>query len=421
MNDLAPLRRLPRALTGALAPVAAAAADEGIRVALVGGIVRDRLRRGPPGQDVDLVVEGDALALARRIGGAPGNATVGLRLHDRFGTATLEAAGGWRIDLAGARRETYRRPGALPDVSPATIEEDLARRDFTVNAMAWELPRTASGRPRFHDPFGGFGDLEAKRLRILHDRSFEDDPTRALRAVRYANRLGLRVERATRRRLDDALGGGAFETVSGDRIRRELERTFAEPGAAGALRIASSLGVLEALDPDWIPTRTRLASVARAESLARRTGADPKTRWMIPLLVSTADFGGPQRARLADRLSLAGESRRSLERFRPSATARLSRPEERPSPRPPGEAVEERIAWAALLPSGRARSEAERRLLRPPAALSIRGADLLGAGIPPGPRVGRALAATARARDEGKIGRRDELAFALAAARGEDA
>src|SRR4051812_3391282 len=146
---------------------------------LVGGAVRD-LVLGLDRIDLDVAVEapGEAVAaLARRI-------DPGARVHDRFGTATALAAGG-QVDLAATRAELYPSPGALPQVRPATIAEDLARRDFTVNAMA--VPLTAE--LRLVDPHGGLDDLQAARLRVLHDRSFIDDPTRALRAARYAARL----------------------------------------------------------------------------------------------------------------------------------------------------------------------------------------------------------------------------------------
>lgn len=381
--------------------------------------MRDRLLRGALEQDADLLVEGDAAALARRIGDTIGGAAV--RVHPRFGTATISISGGWRIDLARARRETYPRPGALPEVENATLEEDLARRDFSVNAMAWELPGKAASRGRFHDPFGGADDLLAGRLRILHGGSFRDDPTRILRAVRYANRLDLRIERSTRRRLAEALSSGAFDTISGDRIRKELERTFAEPNAAGALRRASDLGVLQALAKCWKPTPILLRAVARAQTLSRRISGlpgeepwRPGLQWMVPLLVSTANVPDTGRREIGDRLALTGELRRALERFRPADPGAGASRDSTSTPAAPTRA--ERIASAALAPAGSARREALRRLLRPPVQISIGGRDLVDAGIPAGPRIGQALAETARAREEGRIRPRQELAFALAAA-----
>ncbi len=353
---------------------------------------------------MDVIVEGDAIPLARRAARSSGLA---LKVHERFGTATVSAAGGWSIDLARSRREVYRRPGALPEVSAATLEEDLARRDFTVNAMAVELSEPSS-KALFHDPFGGAADLERQLLRVLHARSFEDDPTRALRAVRYANRLGLALERRTRGWLTAAVGSGAFETVSGDRLRRELERTLSEPRLADAVRLLHSLGIAEALHPEWRASADTRAALDRAEWLRRRRPAE--IPWLPALLVWAGELSERGCAELAARLALPGPARRALERW--PVTRRD----------PPGGASslaltsDERLAAAAWRPdTGKGRRE--RRLLLDPVVLSIRGSDLLRAGIPPGPRVGRALAETRVALGSGRIRSAQELAFAVEAAR----
>ncbi|MFY9552480.1 MAG: tRNA nucleotidyltransferase, partial [Thermoanaerobaculia bacterium] len=181
---------------------------------LAGGVVRDLLL-GRPVKDLDLAVEGDAEAYSRSLAEA---LSASRRAHGRFGTATLELPSGDRLDVASTRRETYAGPGALPDVtSGGPIEEDLRRRDFTVNALALEV---APGR-RLVDPFGGRADLARGVIRFLHALSPQDDPTRALRAVRYANRLGFRIAPSARTAIRAAIASGAFRGVSGDRLRRE--------------------------------------------------------------------------------------------------------------------------------------------------------------------------------------------------------
>src|SRR3954451_15132627 len=173
---LARLRARPRAarLLDALAGV------EGAH--LVGGAVRDVLLGGEA-VDLDVAVEGDAAAAARtaaeRVGGR-------VREHERFATATVEADD-LAFDVARARRERYPAPGALPEVEPASLEEDLLRRDFTVNTLAAALGPPTPGELRSAP--GALEDLETRRLRVLHDDSFTDDPTRLLRLVRYAARL----------------------------------------------------------------------------------------------------------------------------------------------------------------------------------------------------------------------------------------
>ncbi|MEO8432848.1 MAG: hypothetical protein ABI592_15170 [Acidobacteriota bacterium] len=389
-----------------------AAQASGIRVALVGGAVRDRLLDRPnPARDADVAVEGDAAELARSIAGAdPG---VDVRIHDRFGTATISTPSGWRIDLASTRRETYERPGALPSVRPAALEEDLDRRDFTVNAMAWELAPPGFRERRFLDPLGGAEDIRGRKIRALHPGSFRDDPTRALRAVRYANRLGFRVEPATRRWIAEALVAGALDTISGDRLRREVEKIFWEDGAARAVRLAGALGIPRAIDPDLDAGPGAIRALGRAERLAR--GVEPKATWLLPLLVWTD--GLPERARtaVANRLSLSGPSRKIFERWPETRDALLSGRGGRSRC-----GADERLAAAAVWPAGSGGAAARARLLAPEPRLSIRGSDLLRAGIAAGPSVGRALAETRLALEDGRIRRAQELPYAIAVALRED-
>ena len=159
------------------------AADRASPLYIVGGRVRDLLLERPAA-DLDLVVEGDALELVRALALDQGGEAI---VHPRFGTATYRN-GTLRFDLATARTETYPRPGVLPDVRPSPIEEDLARRDFTVNAMALRLSPPDAGT--LLDRFGSRQDVEDGLIRVLHDDSFIDDPTRIMRAIRYEQRLG---------------------------------------------------------------------------------------------------------------------------------------------------------------------------------------------------------------------------------------
>ena len=167
-------------LTALLGQVQRLADEAGVPAYLVGGLVRDQLL-GLPLKDLDISVVGDAVALAARLSDEVGGR---LTVHRRFGTATVDAQDA-TIDLVTARRETYHRPGSLPDVQPGGITDDLARRDFTVNAMAVPL---SGNLGQLVDPHGGQDDLRARAIRVLHQRSFSDDPTRIVRAARYAGR-----------------------------------------------------------------------------------------------------------------------------------------------------------------------------------------------------------------------------------------
>jgi hypothetical protein len=242
------------------------------------------------------------------------------RPHGRFGTAVLTLPDGERLDVAAARRETYASPGALPAVAfPAGIEEDLARRDFTVNAMALAL--SPGRRPRLVDPYGGLVDLERGTLRALHVASFVDDPTRALRAVRYANRYGFRLDAATRRAIARAVEDDAFDRVSGDRLRRELVKLFGEPRRAAAVRLLRRLGLDRAIAPALARAQGEGARLRAVEALApegREAG------WLAYLLAWVNGLSSVALRSVADRIALAGDERGRLLAW-PSTRRRLGR------------------------------------------------------------------------------------------------
>ena len=185
-----------------------------------------------------------AEALAEALGGVAESPS-------QFGTAKLRV-GGVSLDLVMARRESYAAPGALPTVEPGSLADDLARRDFSINSMAVSLSAESWGD--LTDPFDGAGDLERRVVRVLHPGSFRDDATRLFRAARYAGRLGFGLEPETERLARE--GAGFIDTISGDRVRHELERIFEEPRAADILRIADGLGLLRAIHPALRPAES---------------------------------------------------------------------------------------------------------------------------------------------------------------------
>jgi tRNA nucleotidyltransferase (CCA-adding enzyme) len=202
----------------------------------VGGCVRDwllRRRSGTP--DLDIVVEGDGIALAHAAARVlQGDVTT----HAQFGTATL-ASGGRRVDFATCRREIYAAPAAYPKVSAGTLRDDLFRRDFTINAMAVGLDRAR--RWRLMDPFHGATDLRRKRLRVLHPKSFMDDPSRLLRGVRFLTRFRLQWDAATERAAREAVRAGAIGWLNAGRLRKELDRIAAEPDPRACLEAFAGL------------------------------------------------------------------------------------------------------------------------------------------------------------------------------------
>ena len=353
-------------------------------VHLVGGAVRDLLLERTP-REIDLVVEGDVDAATGRLGGT-------VTAHGRFGTATVQTGDGCRFDLARARRETYLRPGALPDVEPAGLDEDLRRRDVTVNAIALDPDGALHAVP------GALEDLAAGVLRVLHDRSFVDDPTRLWRVARYAARLGFEIEPRTR-----ALAAAADpSTVSGDRLGAELRLALREPDPPAALRAAQKLnprllppafdpdpaklaGALALLPPDGRPDLVTLAAAA--------AGVD--TRALLDWL-NDMGFTADDRdlVAAASRFSTGAPLRAATT---PAQIARAAR----------GAPVE-----AVALAGG----ENARRWLDElrHVRLEITGDDLLAAGVPQGPEVGERLRRTLDRKLDGEIAGRDaELAAAL--------
>lgn len=386
------------ALLNALRRLAAAAA---VPVYLVGGPVRDLLL-GRPGQDLDFAVEGDAPALARRLAAELGGRAV---IHPRFGTATV-TADSMRVDLVTARREVYPQPGSLPQVFPGTIYDDLARRDFSVNAMA--LPLSGAER-QLLSPAGGFADMNRGLIRILHPASFVDDPTRLLRAARYEQRLGFRLERDTESRLRAAVAQGCLNPVSGDRLRHELARIFSETRPGPPLLRAAELGILPAIHPDW----------GRIDYLQRWAESGPE-------IIAETGLSSPSReltwlAALAYPLSAgAGEgliSRLNMPKVwaavvRDTISLRQQEKVIADPALPPSRLCDllEGVSLAAVaVVAGLTDSPAVSRVLRRyltdlrHIVPALRGDDLLAMGVPPGPAVGAALAQLRAARQDGRV------------------
>jgi tRNA nucleotidyltransferase (CCA-adding enzyme) len=373
---------------------------------LVGGAVRDLLL-GARSVDLDLAVEGDAPSVAREAAARLGGEAL---VHDRFGTATLRA-GELTVDLASTRRESYERPGALPTVEPAGLDEDLRRRDFTVNAAAIALSGGRAGELR--DPHGGAADLESRTIRVLHDASFLDDPTRLLRALRYEARLGFAMDQDTERLAREAAAAGVFDTVSGARLRDELIDLLGEAEAASGVERMGDLGIAAALDPALRADGKLVAAAARA---AAEVEADPALS-ALAALCSDGASGMVERLALPagdrDRVVRAAKRGRDLASelaapLRPSQLHSLLAVE-------PPEAVA--LALACGAPADPVRSFVS--LLRE-TRLEIGGDDLLAEGVPESPAIGEALAETLRRKLDGEVaGRDEELRTAVELARGE--
>jgi tRNA nucleotidyltransferase (CCA-adding enzyme) len=352
-------------------------------VYLVGGAVRDLLLERAP-RELDLVVEGDVDAAAARLGGE-------VTAHDRFGTA-LVRADGCAFDLVRARSERYARPGALPDVRPGTLDEDLRRRDVTINAIALSLDGELRAVP------GALEDLRDGLLRVLHDASFVDDPTRVWRVARYAARLRFVVEPHTRALAADA----DPSTVSGDRLGAELRLALREPDPPAAFEALHDLN--RSYLPEGFEPRPR-ALPAALELLP----ADGRTD-LLTLAACSAGMDVATLLRWLDDIGFTAAERdlvAASSRFVTGAPLRAARTNAEIARAARGAPVEA----VALAGGDNARRWLdELRHVR----LEIDGHDLLAAGIPEGPEIGARLQRALDRKLDGEIsGREEELAAAL--------
>jgi tRNA nucleotidyltransferase (CCA-adding enzyme) len=370
---------------------------------LVGGAVRDLLLGGHP-FDLDLVVEGDP---AQPLSLLDGERVV----HDRFGTSTVTIEG-FSYDIARARRESYREPGALPEVTPASLEEDLRRRDFTVNALAIALGGSSAGELRAFP--GALDDLTRRQLRVLHERSFIDDPTRLLRLARYQARLAFEIEEETLALAREAVAQDALATVSGPRIGNELRLLAREEDPVAALGALHQLGLDRAVDPRFGVEDEALARRAlgllppdgRPELLALAIAGQGLSTEDLRILLDRLGFQAGERDVIVAAATRAASLAHELSAAdRPSkiAIAALGTPPEL-------------VALAGALGPAEAASEWLERLRH--VGLEIDGRDLLAAGVPEGPPLGRGLRAALLAKLDGRTtSRQDELVVALQAAR----
>lgn len=423
-------------------------------VALVGGSVRDLLLHRTP-RELDVVLAHHPAAFAQELAQALG---ARLTTHERFGTALLQWEGG-RIDLARQRAETYPAPGALPEVRPGTVEEDLARRDFTVNAIAVAIGGERPGTLRVVEHAGE--DLAAGRLRVLHERSFIDDPTRLWRLARYQARLGFQPEQHTAELAAAAVAGGALATVSPARIGAELRLALGESisdddaspkekaDAPASLLAADALGLLRALHPalhlhaSLAHAALDLLAAAAGASIfdddaspkVERKGARPLRPDLLVLAALLApalaeDAGERELYELLNELEFTAADRDTALHAALSAPAAAARLAGAHTPSQIYEAAAHMSpegvalagAWGEVYDGRPKAAEAAREWLTRlyGVTLLITGEDLLAAGIPQGPEIRRRLDAALLRKLDGELpgdGREAELSAALGATR----
>ena len=420
------LERLPARHLSMLRQIGRLADEHHLPVYLVGGVVRDLLLKRA-NWDLDLTVEGDGIAFARLVAD---RYRAGLATFERFATARLVMPNGIKVDIASTRRESYARPAALPNVESATLLEDLRRRDFTINAMAIQLNSATFGQ--LHDPYGGQRDLRAKTIRMLHERSFVDDPTRMFRAIRFAQRFGFRLESQTARLLKAGAATDLIAQLSGPRLCNEILLLSGEARPHRSFDWLTRLKLLRFLHPDL-----RYAGLARriVQSLPRalawwraRCSNHPIDRPLVFMMGLLAGAEPPIVEAVVTRLMLSNEQARKvraggqklkfvvcglgeMRRLRPSEVHRLLNGL-------PDEAlvlclatVKGQTAMLARMKRRICDYVTRFRTTKP----VLRGDELLHMGVEPGPAVGTILALLLEAKLDGVAkGKAGERAFVRA-------
>ncbi|OPZ84589.1 MAG: Multifunctional CCA protein [bacterium ADurb.Bin429] len=418
--------RVPEPSRALLLRIAEVATGMGLTIFLVGGAVRDLLV-GNETIDLDLLVEGEGIPLAEAVGRELGGHVV---THPKFHTGKVELPDGRAVDLATARTEFYQYPAALPTAEHSSVREDLYRRDFTINAMAMQLNGDEPGR--LLDPFGGSRDLAESIIRVLHNLSFVEDPTRILRAVRFEARFGFRMDERTEELARHAIEMELLDRVSGHRIREELRAIFARPFPEVALRRLDDLGLLAALEPGW-----RLAGPAPEycrleDALAwARSQPDVAAHMIEPgaqrLLLVFCRLAPEHAARLTERLRLPVREKRlallaprlpvlvpalAVESLKPSELDALLRPLNVPLCLALLALAESPVVWARV-------QHYLTDLIHVPVPLS--GDELKALGIPRGPAFARIITRLRALRLDGAISTHaDAVAAAKRLLAGED-
>ena len=390
-------RTLGQLRSDILSEVVEIGAEHDVPIYLVGGAVRDLLMDKPV-VDLDITVERDASTVAQALAAKLSGRVVS---RSQFGTFKVEMTGE-SVDVVTSRRETYRRPGALPTVSPSSIDDDLQRRDFTINAMALRLtPEPVV----ILDPCKGQDDIRSRTIRVLHDGSFRDDATRMLRAIRYEQRLGFRLSRETEALLMS--NASYLDTISGDRLRREMSFIFKEGKAPAILLRAARLGLLAALY-QHLPSEEELERRLSAIQASAHTG---NPRSYLALLAGT--MSEPEAEGFIQRLKMPPSEAKAVRDAVKARTAVASL-DPNASPSRIVAALQGLDPYALRVTALLSRDEAssglamryldEWRHVKP----RLNGRDLARLGIPQGPRVGLLLERLRDARIMGEVSTREE-------------
>ncbi|NQW20920.1 MAG: CCA tRNA nucleotidyltransferase [Chloroflexi bacterium] len=380
-------------------------------VYVVGGVVRDLILERAP-NDIDISVVGNARGFSEALASGLG---VNSPVESQFLTFKINAVdlklGGSSIDVVTARSETYSEPAALPEIAVSSISDDLKRRDFTINAMALSLSNSNWGN--LVDPANGFGDVMRKRIKVLHAGSFVDDPTRIFRAVRYATRLGFSIDSRTSWLMSESLA--YVDRLSGTRIRNEFEQLLGESKRTDMLRMSEEMGLIGAMSPGL-----RIGSKALQVLDSQEELGTLSTDLTDLLAIATFGLNEDEATRVIERFDAPAEWGESITGNTRLAkhVALLDRPNILPSElveildQIPLASIRAHIAVGPPLPRrDKLNDYMERiRFIKP----DLTGIDLIKAGIPEGPIIGKLICIVKRAKLDGHVrSRQEELELAL--------
>jgi len=285
------------------------AEELGYKAFIVGGVVRDILL-GIENLDIDLVIEGDGILFStqftKKIGGE-------IKKYKEFGTATITLPDGFKLDIATSREEFYSEPASLPQVKPASLQRDLFRRDFTVNALAIDLSPSNFGF--LIDFFEGEKDLREKKVRVLHSRSFIEDPTRIFRAIRFEQRYGFTIEKKTQKLIKDALRGEIFQKLSKERTREELIQILKEDRPEKSIRRMQEFGILKAIYPGIRLTSREekiLDNLIDVFAWFEILFEEKVKRWLIRLLVILENLNEEETRDFCEKYKFTREEKESI-------------------------------------------------------------------------------------------------------------
>lgn len=254
-------KKLPKHIYNLLKSIEETGQQMDYNTFVVGGFVRD-LIMGRQNLDVDIVIEGDAINFANEFSKAQKGKVTS---HERFGTAVVTLPDGFKIDIATTRSEVYSRPGALPTIQPGKIEDDLKRRDFTINAMAINLKNDEFGE--LVDVLDGLSDLQEHKIKVIHEESFSDDPTRIFRAIKYEQRYGFSMDRHTEGLLNFAIDRNFLSTITKQRLRNEILLILNEDNASRPLNRMRQSDLMRYIHPEILLNNRKLSLIYKISEM----------------------------------------------------------------------------------------------------------------------------------------------------------